>query len=64
MVSFEMNGTSLLEKKQGKGIIFEQRPWTPVPAPDPDPGFTGVTTLYETINHGVCNGSIKHCGKM
>jgi len=23
--------------------------WAPEPAPDPDPGFTGVTTFYETI---------------
>jgi len=24
--------------------------WTPEPAPDPDPGFTGVTIFYEFIN--------------
>jgi hypothetical protein len=24
--------------------------WTPEPAPDPDPGFTGVTPFYDFIN--------------
>jgi hypothetical protein len=27
-----------------------QNLWAPEPAPDPDPGFTGVTAFYEIIN--------------
>ena len=27
-----------------------RKAWTPEPAPDLDPGFTGVTTSYETVN--------------
>ncbi len=27
-----------------------RRAWTPEPVPDLDPGFTGVTTFYETVN--------------
>ena len=31
--------------------------WTPEPAPDPDPGFTGVTTFYEFIkDYGMKKG--------
>ncbi len=31
-------------------IHWLRRLWTPEPALDPDPGFTGVTAFYETIS--------------
>ena len=40
------------DKLQPESSLFKwlQMVWTPEPAPDPDPGFTGVTTFYEFIN--------------
>ena len=39
------------DKLQPESRLFKDlhRFWTPVPAPDPDPGFTGVTTFYKDI---------------
>ena len=43
---------SFRRKPESSLFMWLQMVWTPEPAPDPDPGFTGVTTFYEVVNFG------------
>ena len=43
----------VISRLGGESSLFKwlQMVWTPEPAPDPDPGLTGVTTFYELIKY-------------
>ena len=40
---------SFRRKPESRYFEWLQKHWTPVPVPDSDPGFTGVTTFDEVV---------------